>query len=82
MIFAALAGTPCLAFDNRTHKVAGVYKWIEGTAGIQLGCRTRPAADQIKEMSGIETEEGLDRDAFVEYEIGLQEKIASLAGLD
>ena len=28
MIFAAITGTPCIAFDNLTGKVAGVYEWI------------------------------------------------------
>ena len=29
MIFSALMGTPCIAFDNVSKKVSGVYKWIE-----------------------------------------------------
>ncbi len=30
MIFAAITKTPCIAFDNVSKKVSGVYKWIEG----------------------------------------------------
>ncbi|MCH5186971.1 MAG: glycosyltransferase [Oscillospiraceae bacterium] len=29
MVMAALTGTPCIAFDNSTHKVEGVYNWIK-----------------------------------------------------
>lgn len=29
MIFAAITGTPCIALDNLSHKVSGVYKWIQ-----------------------------------------------------
>lgn len=29
MIFAYITGTPCYVFDNISHKVSGVYKWIE-----------------------------------------------------
>lgn len=29
MIMAALTGTPCIALDNLTKKVSGVYQWIE-----------------------------------------------------
>lgn len=28
MVFAAITGTPCIAFNNATGKVAGVYQWI------------------------------------------------------
>lgn len=37
MILAYLAGTPCVAFDNSTGKVAGVYTaWLNDCAGIKL----------------------------------------------
>lgn len=29
MLFAAITGTPCLAFDNKTGKISGVYEWID-----------------------------------------------------
>lgn len=29
MIMAAITGTPCIAFDNLSKKVSGVYRWIE-----------------------------------------------------
>lgn len=37
MIFALLAGTCCVAFDNATHKVSGVYKkWLQDIPGILM----------------------------------------------
>lgn len=35
MIFAAITGTPCIALDNKSKKVSGVYKWIEQLPYIQ-----------------------------------------------
>lgn len=29
MIFAAITGTPCIAVDNISQKVSGVYQWIK-----------------------------------------------------
>lgn len=29
MLLATVSEVPCIAFDNRTHKVKGVYEWIE-----------------------------------------------------
>lgn len=35
MIFAYLVGTPCIVFDNKTHKVSGVYKqWLSECSNI------------------------------------------------
>jgi pyruvyl transferase EpsI len=28
MIFSLITGTPCICFDNLTHKTAGVYEWV------------------------------------------------------
>lgn len=36
MIIAALVGTPCVAFDNTTHKVKGVYEWIKNLEYISV----------------------------------------------
>lgn len=34
MLLSYLSGTPCIAFDNSTHKVFGVYEWISAESGI------------------------------------------------
>ncbi|WP_027216035.1 polysaccharide pyruvyl transferase family protein [Butyrivibrio fibrisolvens] len=39
MLFAAITGTPCVAFDNETKKISGVYKWIECLDYISLSFR-------------------------------------------
>ena len=36
MIFAAITGTPCIAFDNKTAKVKGVYDWIKDLEYIRF----------------------------------------------
>ncbi|MBD5547214.1 MAG: hypothetical protein HDQ97_07435 [Lachnospiraceae bacterium] len=35
MVFALLAGTPCIIYDNLTHKVGGIYKtWLKDMPGL------------------------------------------------
>lgn len=34
MVFSLLAGTPCIAFDNSSKKVSGVYDWVKDVKGI------------------------------------------------
>lgn len=36
MIFAAITGTPCLALDNKSKKVSGVYEWISHLEYIKV----------------------------------------------
>jgi pyruvyl transferase EpsI len=36
MIFAALTGTPCIAVDNLTQKVSGVYEWISDLTYVRV----------------------------------------------
>lgn len=35
MVFAALTGTPCIAFSNNNHKIKGTYDWIRYLPYIQ-----------------------------------------------
>lgn len=34
MLFSVITGTPCIVFDNRTKKVAGVYQWLKDSHQI------------------------------------------------
>ena len=36
MILCAITGTPCLAYDNISHKVSGVYEWIKNVPYVHL----------------------------------------------
>lgn len=60
MVFSLLAGTPCIAFDNSTHKVVGVSNtWLQSMSGLRV-------IDMVIE-SGLEDE--LDKiliDSFLE----------------
>jgi len=45
MIFCAITGTPCLAFDNSNGKISGVYRaWLKGLAFICLAEANNPDA--------------------------------------
>ncbi len=37
MILSAVSQVPCIAFDNRTKKISGVYAWIENNPNVLLG---------------------------------------------
>jgi exopolysaccharide biosynthesis predicted pyruvyltransferase EpsI/glycosyltransferase involved in cell wall biosynthesis len=47
MIFAAVTGTPCIAFDNLTGKVKGVYEWIKHLEYIKLSLSVDEAITDI-----------------------------------
>ncbi len=36
MIFAYLANTPCIVFENKSYKIKGVYEWIKDCGYIKL----------------------------------------------
>lgn len=36
MLIAAISNVPCLAFDNSTHKVSGVWEWIKDYKHIEM----------------------------------------------
>ena len=67
MIFSYLCDTPCIALDNRTHKVSGVYHtWLRDSA------RIFPAFAQPEE--GIE--------GFVASELRAEENVCTLDRFD
>lgn len=54
MLFALLTGTPCIALDNLSGKVAGVYSWIEGKYSIILVDDTHKLESAIEEINQAE----------------------------
>lgn len=52
MIFAYLSKTPCLAFDNKSKKVSGVYKWIKDCGFIHLYDGNKDFSKQLSELIG------------------------------
>lgn len=50
MVFAAIAGTPCVAFDNKTRKVSGVYSWMRHLTYIKIARNIEDAKSEIKSL--------------------------------
>ena len=51
MLSCAITGTPCIAFDNLSHKVSGVYEWIKELSYIKvLAADKENTIDKIKEV--------------------------------
>lgn len=50
MVFAALTGTPCIAFSNNNHKVKGTYDWISYLPYIKYAETVEEAERYIHEL--------------------------------
>lgn len=46
MLFAAITGTPCIAMDNKSGKVQGVYQWIKNQPHVHFAQN----AEQLQEI--------------------------------
>ena len=50
MIYSYIAETPCIAFDNKTHKVSGVYElWLKGSSSVFV-VNENITGDQLAEI--------------------------------
>ncbi len=54
MLFAVITGTPCIALDNLTYKLSGVYPWIENLGYIWMAKSMKDVDYYIKHISGEE----------------------------
>ena len=52
MIFAAITGTPCVAFDNCSGKVSGVYEWIKNIPYLKVMKEDMDVESMIEEVQG------------------------------
>lgn len=50
MIFAAITGTPCVAFDNTSKKVSGVYFWLQNLSYIKCVKNNEQAKEEIERL--------------------------------
>ena len=78
MIFAAITGTPCLAFDNATHKVRGVYKWINKLDYIRLARDDESIEEQVNRFKEIKPGTGVSSLGLKAYEVELKKRIMEL----
>ncbi len=56
MILAYLCGTPCLAFDNRSHKVSGGWEWLKDSGYIKMYDNSISLKQQIDELIGCKVD--------------------------
>lgn len=54
MIFCALCGTPCVALDNASKKLSGVYRWIQDLPYIAFAKSAEEVAPRLREVLGAE----------------------------
>lgn len=55
MIFSYLGGTSCIAFDNLSKKISGVYEWIKDTDGIVCVTNNQIKMDEVKRLLNVHT---------------------------
>lgn len=56
MVMCVITGTPCVAFDNLTRKVSGVYRWIEDNEYIRIVNDIESMKVSIEELLNIKIE--------------------------
>ncbi len=69
MIFAAITKTPCLAIDNTSKKVSGVYEWIKHLDYIKVCFTASEIIDNIQKFYEKEDCEYNNENLKKEYEI-------------
>ncbi len=79
MIFAAIAGTPCLAYDNGTHKVSGVYNWIRELDYIRLSDGSSDDTELMETLYECNTTTLFGNLDFSKYERKLRDRILMLS---
>lgn len=72
MLFAAITGTPCIAFDNCSQKVSGAYDWIAYLDYIKTAVNSKEAIRYIKDIFN-------DNSAKIYYNTPLAEHYETLA---
>ncbi len=53
MIFCVISNTPCVVFDNKNHKIKGVFEWINGRAPVVMALTTEDVDIAISEVLQI-----------------------------
>jgi len=74
MLLSVISDVPCLAFDNLTHKVSGVYEWIRDRQYVTM-CLTEDNLDDINEKIINE----IKRKSYVGEFIPLTEQFEKMA---
>lgn len=72
MIYAAYTGTPCVAFDNISRKVSGVYEWIKDLNYVAIADDVSQLPDLLEQVT-VGTKED-NRKLF----FNLQDKLAGM----
>ncbi len=78
MLFAAITETPCLALDNATHKVKGVYEWVRDLDYIKMSDDYSGTEEELIYLYNIKPQKRYLSLDFTAYEEGLFERMQDL----
>jgi len=68
MLFAAITGTPCLAFDNISGKIEGAYEWIQHLDYIKYAGKDGSVYEQIEYLLNIQETQYVNRQLCREFD--------------
>ncbi|MBQ9886465.1 MAG: polysaccharide pyruvyl transferase family protein [Lachnospiraceae bacterium] len=74
MVFCAITGTPCVAFSNYNHKVAGTYDWIKHLPYIRFINEVSELEGAVKDVLSAKSLE-FDNTRIKEEYAGLKKKL-------
>lgn len=76
MLFSAITGTPCIAFDNKSRKVSGQYEWIKYLPYIkQMNIEQLSKKDVIDSLSKGKEDNIYTNDPLKDYYNEIAKKI-------
>lgn len=80
MVFAAITGTPCIAFDNSSKKVGAIYEWIKNNEYIRFIKKEDDFEVILKELD-CERRYHYNREGLQEAFRPLRETVIRLEGI-
>lgn len=75
MVFAALAGTPCIACGNMNYKVKGIYQWIQNNSHIVFVENFAQIDRIVQEISLLQGDMVFDKSLITDKYIPLEEEL-------
>lgn len=67
LIFSAITGTPCIAFDNYNYKISGTYLWLHHLPYIKYVKNINDAKLAIEQLLSVKTDYSYDNKALQKY---------------
>lgn len=81
MLFATITGTPCISFDNVSHKVSGQYEWIK-SLGYIINCSPEEVDEKLLNKLLLMKDQKYHNDQFSNYYSEIVDAVMNKSSLD